>query len=443
MVASEWPRRARRAVIAAWLLRQLDRRALLAAVALRLVLVGVALRVLFQDGAPFGDLDYYYRIARRSDLGQYPFLHFWMEYPPLFPFLLVGLYRALSVLQLADAASFYGVCAAFLSEVDVANLVALYRLAAKCHERRAATGAGLVYAANPITLWYSLGWFDGLAVLFLLWGLLGVVGGRPRLAGLCAGLGALAKLFPLVVLLAGAVVLGKRAAARMALAAAATVLAVLAPLGLVRHDLLLASFASLLTREPWETVWALLAGNLGWGRVVPLDQRLDASAALAGPASPLGPLAAAAQLGLVLVPLGAAVALRRRGRGGPAEACWIATLGVVALLLGGKGYSPQFSGWLVPLVLLAWPSGVGLAYVAGLCLHGFVYRALLLAALYLHSLEPSSPPPDSLLGLAWLVVLARTALLTACVLGLGRAVARADPPVAGGARTRLLGSRTS
>ena len=46
-----------------------------------------------EDLTFFGDYPYYYELARLSDRGLWPYLHYWMEYPPVFPLLSTVVYR--------------------------------------------------------------------------------------------------------------------------------------------------------------------------------------------------------------------------------------------------------------------------------------------------------------------------------------------------------------
>jgi len=64
-----------------------------------IVTLFVALRLMILATFPadnltlYGDYVYYYELAAYSDQGYLPFIHYWSEYPPIFPFLSVGIYR--------------------------------------------------------------------------------------------------------------------------------------------------------------------------------------------------------------------------------------------------------------------------------------------------------------------------------------------------------------
>lgn len=340
---------------------------LLAALVLRLGLVAISLT--WSPWTLSSDVGFYHEVAQRSELGQYPYFHFWMEYPPLFPFLLVGLYLFLKTTGLPGPGPFYLGVATLVSLADLLNLLLVHRLARAAHGERRAGYATLLYAGLPFLVWYSLGWFDALAVLALLGGLAALLCGRAATSGGLVALGALTKLFPATLLLAAPLMLGRSQVMRFSLALGATTLAVVGPLTLAPRDLIVASAASLVFRQPWETIWALAVGNYTWGVVPPIEQRLTAETAYPPAASVIGLLAMIVQFTLAGFALRAAVAVARSGRPDPRQVYVLVALGVTGLLLGSKGFSPQFITWLVPLILLVWPNAVGLVYVLalGLC----------------------------------------------------------------------------
>src|SRR6266545_2540705 len=114
-----------------------------------------------------GDIAFYYTLGQQSDAGFYPYLHYWMEYPPIFPWLVVGLWRGLAWLSAAapTVVQFWTAYPLLMFCVDAANVVLVQLVARRVHGPRAARLAALVYAASPVAVWYSAGWYDPLAVL--------------------------------------------------------------------------------------------------------------------------------------------------------------------------------------------------------------------------------------------------------------------------------------
>ncbi|MDQ3812050.1 MAG: DUF2029 domain-containing protein [Chloroflexota bacterium] len=341
-------------------------------VALRLLLSGRT--VLNAPHTLTGDIEFYFNTARLSDSGFYPFIHFWVEYPPVFPALLSGLYRLLAALGMADLEWFAAVYAFLMSGVDLVNLVLVYRLVQRVRGERAARWAGMIYAGCPALVWVNAGWFDALAVLTMLGAVLALLDRRPIVAGVLIGLGAATKLFPVVLILAAPAVLGRPGTLRLAAAAGGVVAAMLAPLALIRSDLLVASFASMAVRGPWETIPALLSGYYGWGRMPLLAERFTAESAFVSTPTPVW-LSLLPQA-VLLVAVWAAWRVCRRGQPQPRDVCAVAALAVITFVLGNKGYSPQFVAWLVPVIVMAWPNRSGLAYVGLLSAHTLAYGQL-------------------------------------------------------------------
>lgn len=401
---------------------------LAAAVAIRLALVGWCIGHLPWVTA---DIAVYAHMVQQSDAGFYPFRHFWMEYPPVFPLLAVGLYRALVLLPRAGAAAFMPVYAVLMSGVDIGNLLLVHRLARRAHGPAAAGVAALIYAACPVPVWFGLGWFDALAVLALLAGLLLMVERRAAPAGVVAALGALTKLFPIVLVVVAPLSLGWLGTRRFVAALAATFVVCVAPL-LTRADLLVASFASFLTRPPWETLPALALRSYSFPILVPIEDRFTAATAFA-PVSRWSGLALLPQAALLLA-LWGAWRLWRARRGEPSDACVLAALAVATLLLGSRGFSPQFVVWLLPLIVIVWPSWIGLWYVVLFSAHVLAYYVVVAPAMAGYYAW-HTVPIEQVAAVSWASVTARTQLLCVIVGHLLVVVhRRATRPMAAGER---------
>ncbi len=263
--------------------------------------------------------------------GRIPYIDQPLEYPPL-----IG--AQVWVTALAARASgggvvtFYNLNAGLNAAFVLATLALLRRL-------RLTTSRQLWWAgAPPLVVYAFLNW-DPLPVLLLALAVVLHVGGRDTAAGVAAGLGTAAKLFPaLLVPLVVTARLRQRdrlAAARHIAGAAAAWAAVNVPLALVARGV-----EPLLCREPRRgasgaTIWAL-ADELD---LVQLDRAaLTRTSALAF---------AAGALAIV------AIGLRRRA---PA-ATWSLVLPLLAwFLVTNKVFSPQYDLWLVPLLAVLLPA---------------------------------------------------------------------------------------
>ncbi|MFN8535143.1 MAG: glycosyltransferase 87 family protein [Dehalococcoidia bacterium] len=317
--------------------------------------------------------DYYFfeGWARFTDVGRYPYLDFWMEHPPLFPWLVVAAYRLSAIIPAWDNPhlAFSLVFGTILLAFELGNLLLIGWIAGRIGGPDRGLIAGWVWALlfAPIFFW-SAG-FEGYPLFFLLLALALVLRAfeyQPvrwgALAGLAAGVGIMIKLIPGLIVPVGTFALwrsGRRAAALTLVGAAtATVLLIAAPFVAANPLMVRASAESLLARGSWETVWALADGYYSGGAVSRPETRLDpATAGQVERASrvPMLPvLAAAALLGGML--------LWRVRRWTERTVVAAAGLAIVLFMLASKGYSPQFLVYLLAPVVLLWPERRGVGY---------------------------------------------------------------------------------
>lgn len=360
--------------------------------------------LLFRPGGFLFDLAadrlFYLQIADLALEGRYPFLHYWLEYPPLFPWLVVGLDWLARHLPPTDdrLLALHLLLGLVLTGADLVSLLALMALARRLEGPAAAGRVGWLYTALPLPTLVLLTWFDPLPLSALLVGLYGLVAGRPVLAGLATGLGVMLKVFP-GLLLPVALRQG-RAGLRAVLLAALTVGLLSLPFALVAPQYLWGFVLATLRRSSWETVWALLDGYYSFGVLAPLPERttLASTAYQAHPAVVPWPLST----GLLLVLLGGLWLLRLG---------WTEPRGLVAgvgasvgvLLALSKGYSPQFLLYLLPFPLLLFPPRRAVLYLTALTVLNVLEYPVALNILQ----EPA---------LVAFTVLGRTVLLLACAL---------------------------
>lgn len=297
----------------------------------------------------YGDYQYYYNLAALSDMGRLPFLHYWSEHLPIFPFLSVGLY------QLSGGAfkNYALLLSLSMLVFETASLVLLYRMASEIRDRSQATWVSGAYVAlfTPVFIW--LGTFEAMTAFLVLLTLFALHRGQSWLSGIAIGLGAVTKVLPLLLLATVWRTRGWRAAVVSGLLALLVCLVVLGPLLILSPDYTLASLQSQGGKSSWQTVWALLDGN-------------TANTGIFGPvADHFDPLKARTQLHnpsrvpawLTLMPfalLGLFMFTRPVLR--PAHDPFIfAALTFTIFFLWAKGWSPQWQIFFIPLLLLSLP----------------------------------------------------------------------------------------
>jgi len=215
-----------------------------------------------------------------SEWGVLPFVHYWLEYPPVFPYVALLAYKAAALFtgsplagqaQAASCEYLFGtVLRMTFMLVDGANLVLIYLLALRVHGKRRAIRLCWVYACLFTPLFVALGFFDGFVLFWMLLGVWCAVQQRGGLCGAALGIGAMAKFVPIALLPAALKYLGTGGRRAQCVAWFVLVCAfVLAPFTWVRPDLMRAGFESSARRMPWGTVWAMMAGNYHFGSVDP------------------------------------------------------------------------------------------------------------------------------------------------------------------------------
>jgi len=301
----------------------------------------------------------YLAFARWSDKGLYPFIHYWLEWPPLFPWLVVGAYRlSLLVPPWVDPRLWYDIFLGLaLLFFETGNLVVIYLLALELYGKGKAFKSALIYTLLFTPLYFWLGWLDSMPLFFLLLGLYLLIRQRATSAGIALGLGFMIKITPAIIVAVGWKALNSlRRKVGLLLAFGVTVLAISTPFLLTHPQFLVASFRSMVARSSWETVWALLEGYYSYGVVA--GDRFDPLANVANHPSTLPwPLISLAFALLYLW-------LFTRSLGEEkTRIVAFAGLTVNLFTLYSKGYSPQFLIQLIPFVVLLLPHLRGVIYI--------------------------------------------------------------------------------
>jgi hypothetical protein len=378
--------------------------------------------LLLRPGGFFGDwsdFNYYREMAQLSDQGYYPYIHFWAEYPPVLPWLAVGIHRlSLLLPQWTHPMLWFQIgLSAVMIAAETGSLLLVRRIGARLWGEAGGMRCAFLYGALFLPFYGVMLWFDALPVFFLLLGLELVLARRPLLAGLACGAGIVTKLFPIVL----APVLAKDSqSVRRLVPFGAAVLAVVAaaygPLFAASPEMTLASASGLVARQSWETIWALLDGYYGTGGVASLADRLFYPQSAAwGSASRLPwSLISVLFAGVYSAVWVLAVCESRRADGGASEAARarslvaLTAMTVALLLLYSRGFSQQYTLWLLPLIVLLAPTTRGILFAVALIACNALVEGYLFVTVF---------PRDQ-----WLLrgtVLIRTALVAALAVEAG------------------------
>jgi dTDP-4-dehydrorhamnose 3,5-epimerase len=299
-----------------------------AAAAVATAVLSAAPRILLAAGAlpdalrPFVWSDVLLTYVDRLAGGRIPYFETFFEYPPL-----IG-YLSGAFVRLAPGAVLHVALWALVSAL-AAGAVGLVLARAVGSAR-----AVVFWSLSPQLLLYGGMNFDAFAIAFLAWALTLSRRGRPRASLTALALGTCAKVFPAILAPLELTRMWRGRGTRAAVAGAMTFVALV----------LLVALPSLVAPYPITRSAAYVAGlanfDSAWGLVL-------AAMRAAGAPSPEAVIAALSTLGMLAT---YGYVLMRRSSDDPARA---ALLGLIAVLLWSRLYSPQYSLWVVPLFALA------------------------------------------------------------------------------------------
>jgi hypothetical protein len=313
----------------------------------------------------YTNFHFYYLIAQFSEVGRYPFVNMWYEYPPLSAYVPELAYRLTrAILPVGDFQSFtYQFYARLLGTLmlvfETGVLLLVHRIGAIAWGEVKADWLAWVYSALSVPLFYWNTSQDAILVFFTLWALYNFVTGRWRWSAIALGLGITAKFTPVFFLgpafrwlwprRRGLLIYGT-----LTVVTAAAVYGIFFALG--GGPWVMASFVSLSHLASWATPWAILDNNWGPGNVGELTSRLYLDQAATPPGNP--PVIPG-WVSLIIFAAGYAWLFFRPLKREPRHFIWFTTLSIMVFCLWSKGWSPQWATLLLPLILLAFPDTRG------------------------------------------------------------------------------------
>ncbi len=322
----------------------------------------------------YGDFRYYFDLADMTRQGFYPFLDYWQEYPPIFPYLNIAVY----FLAGQQFKNYIVLLAFMLLLFDCANLYLLYRLALALRGPVRAIQIAWIYTAVFVPIFFLLGSFDTLTTFFILLALYALTARKNKLLAMALGLGTMVKFLPAVLVATVWRARGFRAAVVFGAATLIISLLVLGPFYAANPAMVRASLLSQPSKSSYETVWALVDNNYTTGSFGPLADRLD-------PANATRPLNNPARIPgwLTFIPFGLVgfyIFTRPQVLAdGNADAVIFTTLTLVIFFLWSPGWSPQWQTFLIPLLLLALTESRAILFIIVLGFINFLEWPLILS----------------------------------------------------------------
>ncbi len=316
----------------------------------------------------FGDLPVYYAWTA---LPGFPYFSYWVEYPPLFPFIS----ELLLILAREQRFVYDFLMCIIIAAAGMGMIIVFRKIAVRVFGEEEGQERSLIF--NILTLFLPYNWWyaEPITVFLFLLGIWLILQQNDSLAGIWIGIGMLSKWFPLF-LLPG--LLGFRSWKRLvkiSLIAVGLTALVFGILWIASPEMTTASLIAQPGRSSWQTIWALLDNNLTTGAFLTIEDRLHPE--IAG--IPRGnPALISNNLTLALFGLLGAFFLWKRNTFD--DRSYIAFTGItwVVFLLWSPGWSPQWMLYLIPLILLSLPLSQGLLITILFILLTFIEWPLLL-----------------------------------------------------------------
>jgi uncharacterized membrane protein len=197
-----------------------------------------------------------YALTDLARQGYYPFLHYWCEYPPIFPYLSQAVYAVTSSYH-----AYVTLLGIVLFIFETGNLILLYLIANEIHDKETSLKVAWMYSCLLVPVFFLWIGFDTLPLFFMLLSLWGLLRNRHVLSAVALALGLMTKYLPGILLATVWRFVKCRKALAYTLIAAAVAVAILLPFAIASPSYTLASLRSQASKSSWQTVWALIDGN--------------------------------------------------------------------------------------------------------------------------------------------------------------------------------------
>lgn len=312
----------------------------------------------------YGDFRHYFNLAALTQSNFYPFIHYWYEFPPIFPYLNIGIYN----LAGQELKNYIVLLAFVMTLIECGNLYLIYRLALTLHGPLKAIQTAWIYTAIFVPTFFIVSNFDALTTFFILLTLYGLLKNRQKLSIIALALGIMVKFLPVILVATIWRQKGFKPALGYTVAAVVISLLTFSPFFLINSSMTVASLMAQVNKSSYQTVWALLDGNYTTGNFGPISDHFDAAKATQLVNNP-----ALIPSWLTFIPfglLGIFILTRpRRLADTHFDAIIFTALTFVIFFLWAPGWSPQWQTFLIPLLLLCFPESRAVLFVVVL---GFV-----------------------------------------------------------------------
>ncbi len=315
---------------------------------------------------------YFRYVAELSDQHYYPLINQWIEYPPVFPWLSVGLYQfaSLFVTGTLKYVIFYGLLGLVFAISECGILIFIFKIGSIIYTPQKATLVAFIFGVTALPTYISYGWFDPIATFFLFWGLERLLNKHYHQSAFAIALGGLTKLFPLLLIVVGFKMIPsiKQKFSYLFLSIIFTISPFIA-FAFVNADAVMASLRWLLNKSTYETVWALIDGYYSYGVAPGASDFINMSSANWVAHSTKIPWTFVTGIFAIF---GLYIYSRPFKTHTQQVAVILSGIIIQMIILYLKGFSPQFIIWFLPFVPLILPNVKGFLYSISLSLLNFL-----------------------------------------------------------------------
>lgn len=351
------------------------------------------LALLPNDLHGYGDFQNYFDVASLPGL---PFFHYWTEYPPLYAFSIEFVYFLASGNQILFDFILY-----FLLTIAGSISIWLFSEIAKLLDSAEGTVAlrSIIFFGLLSFISYSWWYFDIIPVCLMLAAIYTFIRHKDTTTSLWLGIGILTKWFPLLLLPAMFRFRKLKSFLKITAYALGITIAVWGILYIFSPQMTRASLQSQPSRSSWQTVWALIDGNMTTGAFVPVEERIWTEAATFDRGNPA--VIPSWMTFLVLGGLGFWIVIKSKIK---SYSDVISLIGITwaLFLIWSPGWSPQWVLYILPIILVTMPINTSFLFCLGLLLVTYLEWPTLL--------------PHNLFSGLWLIVPLRLLILFGMIL---------------------------
>ncbi len=321
----------------------------------------------------FGDFPIYYENAALPGL---PYFQYWSEYPPVFAWTI----ELIFLLSQGNQFLFDFILYFLLSIAGAISIWLFAKISSLLSDNeKDTTIRTLIYFAFLAFTAYSWWYFDLIPVTMMLAAIYFILKGKDTSTAVWLGIGILTKWFPILLLPAIFRIRKFKSFIRITSIALGLVVLVWGIHYLLSPTMTWASLQSQPSRASWQTIWALIDGNMTTGAFLPIAEKLNPESATFRMGNP-----AVIPSWLTLLVFAAFGIWLLSRINSQKKQNLIAMMGItwVIFLIWSTGWSPQWVLYLLPLICLSMPPTKSLLLTFGLFFISLIEWPVLLSHHY-------------------------------------------------------------